>query len=119
MWMIDVEESLTLRDLFNKDLKGKIERTVGFVKKDFFMGGRFTSFSDLNSQLQKWLSRVNSMPNGTTHEAPIERFKQENLQKIGNAPSYRNRREESRKISRDSFVSCLVNHYSVHIDTLG
>jgi hypothetical protein len=86
---------------------------VGFVKKDFFMGGKFTSFTDLNSQLQKWLSRVNSIPNGTTHEIPIERFKQENLQKIGNAPSYHNRREESRKISKDSFISYLGNLYSV------
>ena len=72
--MIDVEEFLTLRDLFNKDLKGKIERIVGFVKKDFFAGGRFISFTD---------------------------------------PSYHNSREESRKISRDLFVSYLGNPYSV------
>lgn len=77
------------------------------------MGGRFTSFTDLNSQLQKWLSRVNSIPNGTTHEIPIERFRREGLQEIGNAPSYHNRRDESRKISRDSFVSYLGNLYSV------
>jgi transposase len=25
--------------------KGKIENTVGFVKRDFFMGGKFRSFS--------------------------------------------------------------------------
>ena len=31
----------------------QIERTVGFVKRDFFVGGKFTSFTDLNSQLQK------------------------------------------------------------------
>ena len=77
------------------------------------MGGRFTSFTDLNSQIQKWLSRVNSIPHGTTHEIPIERFKQENLQTLGNVPPYHNRREESRKISRDSFVSYLGNLYSV------
>lgn len=77
------------------------------------MGGRFTSFTDLNSQLQKWLSRVNSIPNGTTHEIPVERFNQENLHKIGNAPPYHNRREESRKIARDSFISYLGNLYSV------
>jgi hypothetical protein len=90
-----------------------IERTVGFVKKDFFIGGNFTSFTDLNSQLQKWLSRVNSISNGTTHEIPIERFKQENLQQLGNAPPYHNRREENRKIARDSFISYLGNLYSV------
>ena len=77
------------------------------------MGGNFTSFTDLNSQLQKWLSRVNSISNGTTHEIPIERFKQENLQQLGNAPPYHNRREESRKIARDSFISYLGNLYSV------
>jgi len=77
------------------------------------MGGNFTSFTDLNSQLHKWLSRVNSISNGTTHEIPIERFKQENLQHLGNAPPYNNRREESRKIARDSFISYLGNLYSV------
>ena len=29
-----------------KDLKRKMERTVGFVKKDFFARGRFNSFKD-------------------------------------------------------------------------
>ena len=77
------------------------------------MVGRFTSFTDLNSQLQKWLSRVNSISNGTTHEIPIERYKQESLQQLGNVPAYHNRREESRKISRDSFISYLGNLYSV------
>jgi len=42
---------------YRPQTKGKIERTVGFVKRDFFMGGKFSSFSDLNSQLQGWLSR--------------------------------------------------------------
>ena len=98
---------------YRPQTKGKIERTVGFVKKDFFMGGKFTSFTDLNFQLQKWLVRVNSMPNGTTHEIPIERFKLENLQQLGNIPPYHNRREENRKVARDSFISYLGNRYSV------
>ena len=98
---------------YRPQTKGKIERTVGFVKKDFFIGGRFTSFTDLNSQLKKWLSRVNSIPNGSTHEIPTERYKQESLQQLGNVPPYNNRREESRKISKDSFISYLGNLYSV------
>jgi transposase len=98
---------------YRPQTKGKIERTVGFVKKDFFMGGRFTSFTDLNFQLQKWLDRVNSIPNGTTHETPTERFKLENLQQLGNIPPYHNRREENRKVARDSFISYLGNRYSV------
>jgi transposase len=98
---------------YRPQTKGKVERTVGFVKKDFFMGGRFTSFTDLNFQLQKWLDRVNSIPNGTTHEIPTERFKLENLQQLGNIPPYHNLREENRKVARDSFISYLGNRYSV------
>jgi hypothetical protein len=47
---------------YQPQTKGKIERTVGFVKKDFFIGSKFSSFTDLNLQLREWLSRVNSMP---------------------------------------------------------
>ncbi|VVB69671.1 Integrase core domain protein [uncultured archaeon] len=55
---------------YRPQTKGKIERTVEFVKKDFFMGGRFTSFTDLNSQLQKWLSRVILMQKMLRRQAP-------------------------------------------------
>ena len=86
------------------------------MKKDFFMGGKFASFTDLNLQLLKWLSRVNSIPNGTTHEIPLERLKQENLPKLGNIPTYLNRREENRKITRDAFVSYLATSIPSPID---
>lgn len=100
---------------YRPQTKGKIERTVGFVKRDFFMGGKFSSFSDLNSQLQAWLSRVNSTVHGTTHEIPRDRFKVEShhLQNIDQALPYHNVREETRKISRDAYVSYLGNRYSV------
>jgi transposase len=98
---------------YRPQTKGKIENTVGFVKRDFFMGGTFSSFSDLNSQLQKWLSRVNSTVHGTTHEIPSERFKEEHLQHLDDVPPYNNVNEETRKISRDAYVSYLGNRYSV------
>ena len=60
---------------YRPQTKGKIENMVKFVKKDFFMGGNFNSFSDLNSQLQQWLLRVNSTIQGTTHEITIERLR--------------------------------------------
>jgi transposase len=100
---------------YRPQTKGKIERTVGFVKSDFFMGGKFSSFSDLNSQLQVWLSRVNSTVHGTTREIPLDRFEEESLhlQHIDQALPYHNVREETRKVSRDSYVSYLGNCYSV------
>jgi transposase len=100
---------------YRPQTKGKIEKTVGFVKRDFFMGGKFRSFSDLNSQLQAWLSRVNSAVHGTTHEIPLDRFKEEShhLRHVDQALPYHNVREETRKISRDAYISYLGNRYSV------
>jgi len=98
---------------YRPQTKGKIENTVKFVKRDFFMGGSFSSFSDINSQLHQWLSRVNSTIQGTTHEIPFERLKLEGLRQIDSVLPYNIVREESRKITRDAFLSYLGNRYSV------
>jgi transposase len=98
---------------YRPQTKGKIENTVGFVKRDFFMGSSFSSFSDINNQLLSWLSRVNKRVHGTTYEIPAERFKQEKLKAFDGVPSYIVIRELIRKISRDSHVSYNGNRYSV------
>jgi len=98
---------------YRPQTKGKIESTVKFVKKDFFMGGKFSSFTDLNLQLQQWLSRVNLSVHGTTHEVPLERLTLEGLNKIIEVMPYIVTKEESRKISSDSHLSYLGNKYSV------
>jgi transposase len=87
--------------------------------EDFFMGGNFNSFSDLNSQLQQWLFRVNSTIQGTTHEIPIERLKIECLNQIDGVLPYEIVKEESRKISKDAFLSYLGNGYSVQYKFAG
>lgn len=53
-------EDQTLQTL-PSSTKGKIESTVGFVKRDFFLSGSFSSFSDTNNQLQIWPKRVNAL----------------------------------------------------------
>jgi len=68
---------------YRPQTKGKIENTVGYVKRDFFLGRRFTSLEDLNAQVHKWLERVNSTVHGTTYQIPLERFKEENLNPLG------------------------------------
>lgn len=93
--------------------KGKIENTVGYVKRDFFLGGDFSSLQDMNLQVMPWLNRVNSSVDGTTHEIPFERLKIEGLQPIHEVPSYLLIQEKTRKISRDCFISYLGNKYSV------
>ncbi len=98
---------------YRAQTKGKIENNVGYVRRDFFLGGNFESLADMNSQTLTWLKRVNSDVHGTTHEIPLERLKSEGLKPIDGVPEYIVIREEARKISRDCFISYLGNMYSV------
>lgn len=98
---------------YRAQTKGKIENNVGYVRRDFFLGGNFESLADMNSQTLTWLKRVNSDVHGTTHEIPLERLKSEELKPIDGVPEYIVIREEARKISRDCFISYLGNIYSV------
>lgn len=97
---------------YRPQTKGKIENTVGYVKRDLFLGIDFVSMNDLNEQAMKWLERVNSTVHGTTHEIPLDRFKIEELLPLNQHP-YRMVRKEKRKVSRDCYVSYMGNKYSV------
>ena len=98
---------------YRPQTKGKIENTIGYVKRDFFLGGEFNSLENLNSQVSGWLKRVNSSVHGTTHEIPLERLKEENLILLDQVPPYKVVKIETRKVSRDCYVSYLGNKYSV------
>lgn len=98
---------------YRAQTKGKIENNVSYVRRDFFLGGSFSSLADMNSQATIWLNRVNSSVHGTTHEIPLERLKSEELKSIDGISAYLVIREESRMISRECFISYLGNKYSV------
>jgi len=93
--------------------KGKVENSIGYLKRDFLLGGTFTSLDDMNRQLLQWLNRINATPHGTTNEIPFDRLNQENLKPMTGVPPYPLRREEHRKISREAYVSYRGNRYSV------
>jgi transposase len=98
---------------YRPQTKGKIENTVGYVKRDFFLGRRFTYLENLNGQVHKWLKRVNSTVHGTTYQIPLERFKEENLSPWDQVPPYKVVHKETRKVSKDCYISFLGNKYSV------
>ena len=104
---------------YRPQTKGKIENTIAYVRRDFFLGRDFSSLADLNNQAMEWLKRVNSSVHGTTHEIPIERHKLEKLKPIDAIPEYLTIREETRKISRDCYISYLGNKYSVPYQLAG
>lgn len=99
--------------------KGKIENTIGYMKRDFLLGSSFASLDDMNHQLSQWLSRVNESVHGTTHEIPAERLESENLKTLASVPAYVVRREEVRKVMRDGYVSYQGNRYSVPFQHAG
>lgn len=97
---------------YRPQTKGKIENTIGYIKRDFFLGKDFISLENLNEQAKQWLERVNASVHGTTHEIPIERLEKEELLPFNELP-YMVIRKEKRKISRDCYVSYSGNKYSV------
>ncbi len=88
-------------------------RNVGYMKRDFLLGGTFSPLDDMNHQLRLWINRINGSIHGTTHEIPLERLKSENLKTIVSISPYVVRREEVRKVTRDGYVSYQGNRYSV------
>lgn len=60
--------------------KGKVERSIGYVRDRFFCGRTFTGLADLNHQLDTWLKTVaNQRIHKTTGERPLDRMQSERL----------------------------------------
>lgn len=59
--------------------KGKIERTVHFVRDNFMTGIKYKSLNDINGQALAWCNKVNAKVHGTTNEVPFDRLKKEGL----------------------------------------
>ena len=55
--------------------KGKVERTVQFVRDNFMIGIKYKSLDDLNGQAVAWCNKVNGKIHATTNEIPFERLK--------------------------------------------
>lgn len=55
-------------------MKGRVERTVGFVKRAFVPGRTFRDMTDLNGQSRVWTMQVGNRIHGTTRERPLTRF---------------------------------------------
>jgi hypothetical protein len=90
---------------FTPQTKGKIERTIGFVKKNFWPGIAFTEIDDLNRQAASWCERINARVHGTTHERPSERREQEPLAPFPQAFAWERFATEERKVGWDGYLS--------------
>lgn len=60
--------------------KGKVERSIRYLKDRFFCGRTFTGLPDLNYQLEAWITGfANQRVHKTTQEKPAERLLREDL----------------------------------------
>jgi len=93
--------------------KGKVERTVRFVKENFLPGRTFVDLGDLNTQARQWCDAKNRRIHGTTGERPCDRIPQEELRPLPSEEMLAPFRFESRKVSQDGFVSFDGVRYGV------
>lgn len=93
--------------------KGKVERLVHYVKDNFLPGRAFTDISDLNSQALCWCKTVDAKIHGTTGLVPIEELSKEPLLFLPPPNVLDRYRFETRKVSRDGFVSYDGVRYGV------
>lgn len=95
--------------------KGRVERAVSYLRRNFFYGRRFRDLEDLNSQLEKWLEETaNARLHGTTGEIPSQRLHDEksHLKPLPD-DNYIPLVTLGRRVSRDGFVAYNGNEYSV------
>ena len=85
--------------------KGKVERLVHYVKDNFLPGRTFTDLEDLNKQALAWCRKVDSKVHGTTGEIPLKALLKEPLLPLPEASLRERYRWETRKVTKDGFVS--------------
>ncbi len=93
--------------------KGKVERLVQYVKRNFMAGRRFVDFADLQAQATAWCAKVNRKPHGTTGEAPLDLLPLEGLASLPNPGILEAYRWERRQVGVDGFLSFDGVRYGV------
>ena len=97
--------------------KGKIERTVRYVRENLMVGIRFSNLNDLNGQALVWCNKVNALEHGTTGEIPFERMKKERLNPL--VREYIIDKINLRRVGKDCLISYSGNQYSVPSEYAG
>jgi transposase len=85
--------------------KGKIERSVGVIKKGFWPGVHFTDIDDLNVQATAWCDRLNQRVHRTTRKVPLDRWVEEELAPLPTDEVWDRFGTEERRVSWDGFIA--------------
>ena len=90
---------------YTPQTKGKVERSVGVIKYNFWPGVHFTNLDDLNQQATQWCNRLNQQVHRTTRARPVDRWSQEPLAPLPAAFAWERFATEDRKVSWDGYLS--------------
>lgn len=93
--------------------KGKVERLVQYVKRNFMPGRAFIDLDDLNAQARHWMTIANSKVHGTTGQIPLLQLSLEGLKELPQDGRHLEYTWEYRKVSNDGFVSFDGVRYGV------
>ncbi len=96
--------------------KGRVERGVQYLRRNFWPTAEFTDLDDLNRRAQAWCAGVaNARVHGTTRERPIDRLGQERLHLLSLPDRGRLMPflREERLVGRDGFVRWQGSSYGV------
>jgi transposase len=94
--------------------KGKIESSIGFIRKNFFPLRTFKDIFDLNDQAARWRDGVaNVRVHETTGEKPVERFKQVSLRPLDGLEGYDGREKLLTTGPQDLRIRFDANRYSI------
>jgi transposase len=94
--------------------KGKVERTVGYVRTSFLNGRTFSGVDDLNAQGRQWLGSVaNIRIHGTTQARPCDRLLEETLIPIAGLNAYQVCHSDGRTVGVEALVRFNGSDYSV------
>ena len=97
--------------------KGKVERTVRYVRENFMAGIKYHSLADLNSQAYALCNKINAKVHGTINERPIDRLADEKLLPLKR--EYIIDKINLRRVEKDCLISYAGNKYSVWAEYVG
>jgi len=101
---------------YRPQTKGKVESGIGYIRKNFLCGRQAHDLADLRGQLRTWVWEVaNQRQHGTTHRHVLTAWQEERrfLWPLAGRAAYPCIGQETRKVSRDAYVSFRGNRYSV------
>lgn len=94
--------------------KGKVERSIRYLKDNFLKGREFADLADLQLQGTRWQEEVaNKRIHATTKQRPIDLFGQEKLIPLGSMPKYFLNQRLERTVSAEGFIHAGGSRYSV------